>query len=108
MNNAFAFSRWHFSKFPTFLKWAANQLQWEKIGLPDPFGYGPLSGEARVNCRIIDGRKAGATVRSLLFYRRRYRDYWHQRISDRERFKPRVSNPIFTYFSIILHSRYLI
>ena len=85
MNNVFAFSRWHFSKLSTFLEMGCKSAQWEKIGLCDPFGYGPLSGEARVNRRIIDGRKAGATVRSLLFYRRRNRDYWHQRISDRAR-----------------------
>ena len=61
-----------------------KSVQWEKMGLHDPFRYGYLCAEARVNCKIIGGRKAGATVPPLLFDRRGNRDYWNQRISDQK------------------------
>lgn len=62
-----------------------KSAQWEKIGFPDPFRYGSLSKEARVFQRIIGGKNAGTTVPSLLLYRRRNREYLHQRVSGRAR-----------------------
>ena len=61
-----------------------KSVQWEKMGPHDPFRCGYLCAEARVNCKIIGGRKAGATVLPLVFDRRGNRDYWNQRISDRK------------------------
>lgn len=55
MKNVFAFLRWHFSKAPTFLKGAANQLSGRKLGDPTHWDTDP---KERSEC-VIDSQVGG-------------------------------------------------
>lgn len=52
-----------------------KSVQWEKIGLSDPFIYGYLSRKAQVFHRFIGGRNVGATDHPHFFYRGRNGEY---------------------------------